>query len=245
MTLLWYSTIATPLFSISEVDIRISDEETLMIIEKNLSKYPKSSLFYYFKGKYCRTVLRDLKASLDNYQIASSNSQHIRDIQFISIYEIGWLHLQNLEFDRALQNFDILSKESKWSKSFNGYISGIIAGAMGKFNEANDYMKSSLKIITSQSRKKNPIELFALKRLEYFKKNLIKSSELCALLCVEMLFLWICLPYTEQDKLQMMLDICDGVSEKHFSALKCLFEGAIHMAMKNYEFGEQVSFLKD
>ncbi len=240
MTLLWYSTIATPLFGISEVDIRISNEETQLIIEKNLGKYPKSSLFYYFKGKYCRTVLRDLKASLDNYEIASKNSEHIRDIQFISIYEIGWLHLQNLEYEKALQSFDILAKESKWSKSFNGYISGIIAGAMGKFDEANAYMKNSLKIISSQSRKKNPIEVFALKRLEYFKKNAVKSSELCALLCVEMLFLWICLPYTENDKLAKMLEICDNLNDKHFVPLKCLFEGAIHMAMKNHEFGEQV-----
>lgn len=239
MTLLWYSTIATPLFAISEIDIRISDEDTQLIIEKNLNKYPKSSLFYYFKGKYCRTVLKDIPASLANYEIASKNSEHIREIQFISIYEIGWLHLQNLDYELALLSFDVLARESKWSRSFNGYISGVIAGAMGEFSKANAYMKSSLKIINGQARKKNPIEVFALKRLEYFKKNEVGSKDLCELLCVEMLFLWICFPYTDKEKLEKMLAICDKINEKHFVAFKCLFEGAIHMAMKNYDFGEQ------
>ena len=205
MTLLWYSTIATPLFGISEVDIRISDEDTQLIIEKNLTKYPQSSLFYYFKGKYSRTALRDIKGSLENYEIASKNSEHIREIQFISIYEIGWLHMQNLDYEKALHSFDILAKESKWSRSFNGYISGVIAGAMSRFDDANLYMKNSIKIINAQSRKKNPIEIFAMKRLEYFKKNVIKTSDLCALMCVEMLFLWICFPYTDEDKLVKML----------------------------------------
>lgn len=205
MTLLWYSTIATPLFGISEVDIRISDEDTKLIIDKNLAKYPKSSLFYYFKGKFYRTALRDLKGSLENYEIASKNSEHIREIQFISIYEIGWLHLQNLNYSESLKSFDVLARESKWSKTFNGYISCVVAGAMAKFPEANAYVKSSLKILSSQSRKKNPIELFAVKRLEYFKKNPIKDADLCELLCVEMLFLWICFPYCDEDKLNKML----------------------------------------
>jgi len=76
---------------------------------------------------------------------------------------------------------------------------------MGKFELANQYVKDALKIVASQSRKKNPIEVFALKRLEYFKKNAIKRSELCELLVVELQFLWICFPYCETDKLEKML----------------------------------------
>jgi len=239
MVLLWYSTIATPLLGVSAVDIRISDEDTKQIIEKNLTRYPKSSLFYYFKGKFCRTSLHDLKASLENYEIASENSKHIREIQFISIYEIGWLHLQNLDFEKSLEYFHILSKESKWSRSFNGYISAVVAGSSGKFDEANAYTKEAIKIISSQKRKKNPIEVFALKRLEYFKKNPIKTKNLCELLSVEMLFLWVCFPYCDEDKLNKMLEICDRMTDKQFVGMKCLFEGAIHIALKNADVGEQ------
>lgn len=205
MVLLWYSTVATPLFGISEVDIKISDEETKKILDKSLAKYPQSSLFFYYKGKFCRSVLRDLQSSLESYETAAANSSHIREIQLISIYEIGWLHLQNLEYEKALQSFSVLAKDSKWSRSFNAYICGICCGAMGKLDLANQYMKDALKIINSQTRKKNPIELFSLKRLEYFKKNTIKKSDLCELLVVELQFLWICFPYCDQDKLEKML----------------------------------------
>lgn len=239
MVLLWYSTVATPLFGISEEDIRISDEDTKLILERNLTKYPESSLFFYYKGKYCRSVMRDLVASLEYYERASANISHIREIQFISIYEIGWLHLQNLDYEKALASFDILSKESKWSRSFNGYISAILSGANGNFPQANLYIKNSLKILAAQNRKKNPIELFAMKRLEYFKKNTINKTDLCELLCIELLFLWICFPYCTTDKLEKMLQVCDKITEKHFVAFKCLFEGAIRIAMKDNDFGEQ------
>ena len=205
MVLLWYSTVATPLFGISEVDIRISDEETQKILDKSLAKYPSSSLFFYYRGKFCRSSQHNLVASLESYETAAANSSHIREIQLISIYEIGWLHLQNLNYAAALESFAVLAKDSKWSRSFNAYISGICCGAMGKFELANQYVKDALKIVASQSRKKNPIEVFALKRLEYFKKNAIKRSELCKLLVVELQFLWICFPYCETDKLEKML----------------------------------------
>jgi len=169
MMLLWYSTVATPLFGVSEADIQISNEDTSLIIAKNLSKYPKSSLFHYYQGKYHR-MLFDLNKSLESYEVASENSKHIREIQFISIYELGWIHLMNLNYKKSLEYFDILSNESRWSKSFNAYICTIISGAMGNFSLSNTYVKEALKILSAQSKKKNPVEVFAKQRLDYFKK---------------------------------------------------------------------------
>jgi hypothetical protein len=92
MVLLWYSTIAVPLFGVSEAETQISNEDTKQILDKNLAKYPKSSLFLYMQGKYNRTILKDLTLSLASYQLAAQNSAHIREIQSISIYEMGWLY---------------------------------------------------------------------------------------------------------------------------------------------------------
>lgn len=205
MMLLWYSTIATPLFGVSEADINITNEDTKLVLEKNLAKYPKSSLFHYYQGKYHR-MLFDLKSSLASYEIASENSKHIREIQFISIYEMGWIHLMNLNYKKALEYFDILSNESRWSKSFNAYICTIVSGAMGNQSLANTYVKEALKLLSAQTKKKNPVEVFAKQRLDYFKKNPIKSTDLCQLLCVEMLFLWICVPFCEKEYLNKMLE---------------------------------------
>lgn len=98
------------MFGIGEGDLQISNDDTKLILEKNLKRYPKSSLFLYMKGKYNRSIMRDLNASLDCYQEALSNSAHIREIQLISIYETGWIYLCQLDYSKALKNFQILQK---------------------------------------------------------------------------------------------------------------------------------------
>ena len=61
MVLLWYETVAKQLFNLTEADVSIgSNEEIEQIIEKNLQKYPRSSLFLYYKGRYYRSCLHRL-----------------------------------------------------------------------------------------------------------------------------------------------------------------------------------------
>jgi hypothetical protein len=77
---------------------------------------------------------------------------------------------------------------------------------MGNFAQANALVKEAIKTVSSQSRKPNPIELYALKRNEYFKKNPITSKTVCELLVIEMLYLWVCFPYCEEKNLKRMLE---------------------------------------
>lgn len=206
MVLLWYSTTATQLFGIGEGDVIISKEDTKQILDKNLAKYPKSSLFLYLKGKYQRSLMLDLDGSLASYELAAEYASHIREIQLVSIYEIGWIHLTNLDYEKALEKFVLLHKESKWSKSFSTYICAILNGCLGNSTQANQLIKEALKIIASQTRKSNPIELFAQKRCEYFKKNAINSKHICELLVIELLYLWVCFPYSGEENLKKMLE---------------------------------------
>ena len=139
----------------SEAETQISNEDTKLILRKNLLKYPKSSLFLYMEGKYNRTVLRDLSLSLASYQLAAKNSEHIREIQSISIYEMGWLYLMNLDYAKADEQFEILHKTSRWSRSFSTYICAILHGSMGDFLKANQYVKDAIKILAANTRKSN------------------------------------------------------------------------------------------
>ena len=141
------------MFGVSEVETLISNEDTKIILDKNLAKYTKSSLFLYMQGKYNRTVMRDLSASLTSYQEASKNSAHIREIQSISIYEMGWLHLMNLDYAKALEQFEILHQIARWSRSFSTYICAILHGSMQDFTKANQFVKETLKILAANTRK--------------------------------------------------------------------------------------------
>jgi hypothetical protein len=205
MVLLWYSTIAVPMFGISEVDVLISDEDTKAILEKNLAKYSKSSLILYFKGKYERTISKDLVASYAAYELAAKYAAHIREIQQISIYEIGWIHLMNLDYSKAFEQFEILHRNSKWSRSFSTYICAILSGCDKKFSEANNYIKEALKIAASSTRKPNAIEVYGLKRTEFFKKHPINNQKICELLVIELLYLWACVSFCSEANLKKML----------------------------------------
>ncbi|RNA32985.1 tetratricopeptide repeat 39C-like [Brachionus plicatilis] len=182
MVLLWYSTQATPLFGLGEGDVLISDEDTKSILDKNLSKYQKSSLFHYLKGKYCRSLLKDLSAALSCYEQAAEYSNHIREIELISIYEIGWIHMTNLEYEKALEKFVVLHKDSKWSRSFSTYICGILSGSMGNFSQASQYVKEALKLIAAQTKKLNAMECFneCLARGEHEKLIIGKYALVCS-----------------------------------------------------------------
>lgn len=193
------------MFGISEGELQISNEDTRLILEKNLKKYSKSSLFLYMKGKYHRTIMRDLDAALASYEEAKANSTRIREIQLISMYEIGWIHLSKLDYAKALENFEVLQKESRWSRSFSAYMCAVLAGSLGKYADANNYVKEAIKAFNAQPKKNSPIELFAMRRNEYLKKYPVKSKELCELLCVELLYLWVSFPYCDKETLNKML----------------------------------------
>lgn len=92
----------------------------------------------------------------------------------------------------------------------------------------------------AQNKKSNPIELYAMRRNEYLKKNTIKTKEICELFLVELLYLWVNLPYCDAKVLERMLQMCDAITDKKFLSLKCLLEGVVNMNLKNKEFGEQV-----
>lgn len=72
------------MFGISDGELQISNDDTKLILEKNLKRYPKSSLFLYMKGKYNRTIMRDLNVSLESYQEALSHSKHIREVSLFT-----------------------------------------------------------------------------------------------------------------------------------------------------------------
>jgi tetratricopeptide (TPR) repeat protein len=203
MMLLWYETVAKQLFNLSEADVSLGTNQDIeQIINKNLQKYPRSSLFLYYKGRYYRSCVRNLDLAHDCFKQAFDFATHARELQLIAVYELGWLHLMNLKYEDALACFKRLSEESKWSTSFHKYVCALLNGCLNRIKEANQCVKDG---IGSLKHKNNPIEQFATKRLEYLKSNPIKSSEICEFMCVELNFLWVCVPYCERTKLEKML----------------------------------------
>ena len=204
LVLLWYSTIATPMYGFAENDLLVGDDDIGKILEKNLSKYPTSSFFFYFKGKYNR-LIKNLPESLKSFEDSCKMEKCERQLEILSIEQIAWLHLMNLSFEKSLENFSILSKESKWSGILNTYASSLLCGCLSNFNEMRTFNKLAFdKAATTNNGFQ--YEVMALKRCQYFRLRQINSTTVYEMLVIELLLLWICLPYCESKALRSMLE---------------------------------------
>lgn len=91
--------------------------------------------------------------SMASYQLATTNSAHIKEMQSIAVYEIGWIYLMKLDYQKANEQFEILHQASKWNSSFSTYICAILHGSLGDFKKANQYVKDAIKIFAANNRK--------------------------------------------------------------------------------------------
>jgi tetratricopeptide (TPR) repeat protein len=217
LVLLWYSTVAIPLFGTNDGEISI---DTKSLLERNLTKYPQSSLFLYMKGKYYRSILRDLAGSIACYERAADCAMFIKEVKLISLYEIGWIHVHQLSYAKAIDCFDVLHLTAKWARWFSTYVCAVLHSANGNFESADYFCKEALKIMAGQKKhKNNPAEGFALKRTEYIKKNPIKTTTFPEMLVCELLYVWVCYPYMEEASLKKTLE-CNLIIFLFFGLLK-------------------------
>jgi hypothetical protein len=151
-----------------------------------------------------RNILKDKVAAYDCYNLALENACNIRELQLMSVYEIGLMYMASLDYGKALDCFLRLTGESKWSSSFHRYVCAILYGCLSKLKDSNDFVKNGLNAVKRKTG--GPIEIFALKRLEYFKKNPIKTSTICEFMCLEINFLWSSLPFCHKTELNAMLE---------------------------------------
>ena len=145
---------------------------------------------------------KDLNKAMEFLQKAQESASKIPEMKCITWYEMALVHLLNCNYELAFQAFAEFVKTSKWSLSFNAFIIALLNGCLGKFDVANEGIKVGSKI----SAPKNPIEFYAQKRIEYLKKNPIKTKHTCEFFCVELLFLWVNLPYGAEENLKKMLN---------------------------------------
>lgn len=188
------------------IDVQISNKDAMLILERNLNKYQKSSIFLFMKGKYMSTIKRDFENSLKCYDQARLNAAHIQKIQFLAVYEIAWLHLRRMDFVKALEFFRMVETESKWYKWLSAYICALLEGCLENFEQANAFVLEANRIFILESKKNHRLDLFTTKRNEYLKENGVKSKDLCEILIVEVLYFWLNFPSCEEIALNKMLN---------------------------------------
>lgn len=232
--LLWYHTIMRPFFALDGTNVSAGIADAEVVIERCKKEYPDSALYLFFKGRLLR-LEAEVDEALVIYKQAMDKCANQREIQLISIYEIGWLHMLRLEYKEASKCFHTLRKDSRWSKCYYAYLTGICLGAAGDVSDAHKILKE---VPGLMKRKNNQLERFVSKRAEKFKKN-VPTQEHLMLLILEVLYLWSSIPHCKKSDLERHLEECNLQTDKKLFHLRSLIEGAIYNSLGSTDMAAQ------
>ncbi|XP_076457025.1 LOW QUALITY PROTEIN: tetratricopeptide repeat protein 39C-like [Babylonia areolata] len=235
LALLWYHTVLRPFFALdgaNNYSAGTQDAET--IIHEKEAAFPNSSLFLFFRGRIHR-LRRETDLSYDMYKRAHEEAKGQREIELMCLYEISWFNLIRLNWEKSMEGFERLRKESKWSKCYYSYLMAVCLGSQGLIQESHEIFRE---VPSLMKRKNNQIEVFSVRRAEKFKKE-APTQELCRLLTLELVFLWHTLPTCNHDDLRHLLEVCDMQTDPKIFHLKCLLEGAIFKELEETEMATQ------
>lgn len=188
----------------NETDMHLNYKELQIILDKNLNKNPKSCLFLLFKAKN-EFINKNIDQALETYLIAHEYTSNIRELATLNWYELGLIYVINLNNTLAFECFKKFTENSKWSYAFNAYLTILLNGSLGYFQQFDDLLKTKIKLAP----RKNPIEIYSLKRIEFIKKLCNESKytpQIYQFLLLELAFLWCYLPYAKRDNLIKMLE---------------------------------------
>jgi hypothetical protein len=201
MIILMYSTVYIQMCGTYEKDMHLSYKDIQTILERNLTKNSNSCLFLLYKAK-TELMNKNLDKSLEIYSMTLQFTSNIRELETITEYERGLIFLLNLDYSLAHDCFIKFTKNSKWSSVFNVYLIILLNGCLENFKKVDEMLNLKLKLST----RKNLIEIYALKRIDYLKKLTNKPASVYKFFCLELTYLWCYIPYAKLENLIKMLD---------------------------------------
>jgi tetratricopeptide (TPR) repeat protein len=234
LALVWYHTTVRPFFSLDGTNLAAGVNDAARVLDYADKEFPDSALFLYFKSRIYR-LQGNTKAALDTCQRALEMSANQRETQHICLYEIGRLSMTRMQYKEAYDCFIKLKVESRWSKCFYGYLSGLCLGSLGKLDEAMSLMAEVPKLVQM---KNNQLELFISRRAQQAYRMKANREQL-QILGMEVLYMWTLISGCSETELHNMLTACHSEKVGSLNHLKCLVEGVIYNELKKTQEAEE------
>ena len=202
LVLLWYGTILAPMFALDESESHMAHSEVRTILERCLAKHPTSAIYQFFNGKHMQSLLSDWPGALDAMQKSVAHARTFKDFQAFPVYEVGMLYLERLDYEHAIQEFELISHGSKLFSAYCSYMCALCSGCLGEFNRSSNYLVEMNKQLKALDRKCNTSEHMAVQRQAYFKG---KAKAVYEFFVTELLYYCMCLPLCDEKTLERML----------------------------------------
>ena len=230
MMLLLYHLVISAYIPVTDVDLTLADQ----VLSWNLQRFPRGIFFLYFSARLYATQAMPEKA-IECYRSAIEAQRAFKQLHHLCFWSLSLTYLTTSDYDRAYECYDVLSRESNWSKAIYQYAKAAMLYESSSHSRAqsNAIMHTVPGLVQRVAGRHLPFERFV--RLKAAKFDSLTQLGLPA---IEFSYLWHCLEQapvflltsqqlTRIDEVIDELEAYDspsayGAGDRDFYALYCL-----------------------
>ncbi|WFC97340.1 hypothetical protein MYAM1_000050 [Malassezia yamatoensis] len=185
MMILMYHLVISAYVPMTDVDLTLADQ----VLSWNLQRFPRGIFFLYFSARLYATQALPEKA-IDCYRAAIEAQREFKQLHHLCFWSLSLTYLSTSDFDRAYECYDVLSRESNWSKAIYQYAKAAMLYESSAYNrsQSNAIMMTVPKLVKRVAGRHIPFERFV--QLKASKFSLMSQLGLPAM---EFSYLWHCL----------------------------------------------------
>ncbi|KAK0527646.1 hypothetical protein OC842_004808, partial [Tilletia horrida] len=190
IAIMCYHLIISSYVPITDIDIDMGDK----ILSWNLVRFPQGIFFLYFSARLYGTQALPEKA-IEYYRNAIEAQREYKQLHHLCFWDLSLTYLATCDFARAYECYDVLSRESNWSKAIYQYSKAIMLYETG-MNSADAHSRSPATIMRTVPKltkriagRTIPFERF----VSYKAKKFIANNNRAPLPGIEFSYLWHCI----------------------------------------------------
>jgi len=229
LTLLWYYCLVCPFFFPHD-DKRNSEARACarQLLDDNERVYPESALFLFFKSRLFRCE-KNLAEAIKTVKQAITVSRNQLEIQLMCVYDLGWCHMLELNWKKALENILKLKRKSTWSLSYYCYLAALLHGINSDAKACNELLREIPRLV--KKKKTNPTESYVSRKSASLMK--LKMTRQAALLSMlEVFYLWNNINLCSEQVLRALINECEqNECEEELRGIKHLVLGGIYKCL--------------
>ncbi|SNX87831.1 related to CSR1 - phosphatidylinositol transfer protein [Melanopsichium pennsylvanicum] len=174
---------------VTELDFEFADK----VLSWNLVRFP-NGIFYLFWSARLYAAQALPEKAIEYYRNAIESQREFKQLHHLCFWDLSLTYLCTCDFARAYECYDVLSRESNWSKAIYQYAKAVMLYETGMDDRAKSatIMRTVGKLTKKVAGRQIPFERFvALKAKKY-----IAQQNRLALPGLEFSYLWHCIGQT-------------------------------------------------
>jgi tetratricopeptide (TPR) repeat protein len=186
IAILVYHLVISAYVPVTDVDFEYADK----ILSWDLIRYPNGIFFLYFSARLYAAQALPEKA-IEYYRNAIESQREYKQLHHMCFWDLSITYLSTCDYGRAHECYDVLSRESNWSKAIYQYAKAVMLYETGMDDRAKSavVMRTVSKLIKKVAGRQIPFERFAVLK----SKKYISNGNKLPLPGLEFSYLWHCI----------------------------------------------------